>query len=178
MTGTYTIESQSPWISDRWTKVPNLPEGMSRRQAEDHMHSMMDRSSGTKYRIVMNNPESEPACQCAYECGRIEKTNWIGTIFLLKRGEEDYWDRFGAEYPVVMSCVQQIVDDAGTTDADVAVIRAAAARMADYENWMMRAGHAMATRNGKAFDRLFREMCGMINVQNKVGLYNKIGGAS
>ena len=84
-------------------------------------------------------------------------SNWHNTLFVVPRGDLDYYKRFCLAYTAVGRWIQQVRDDAQTSEADIKVLRSAGALLADFDDWAMRAVNAMRKGNPRAFHALIAE---------------------
>lgn len=140
----------------------------SRKQAEKDLAFCKDRNPHNEYRVVIL-PASHEATEAAVAQEEhplpdapTKAANWRNTLYLIRRGPGDHFDKFTEQYPVPAQWAQTVVNYAGTSDADWKVIEAAAGLLADLENWSIRAAHAMRHRKGIAFDTLANELSDML----------------
>ncbi len=95
------------------------------------------------------------ACRSAHKAGgSVAAPLWVERILLVPKGSGDYLERFAAAYPNPGRWANAVTREAGTQDADVSVIVAAAKMLADFHEWAGRAASAMRHRDAKKFDRL------------------------
>lgn len=112
------------------------------------------------YIRTMNDPCHCPACRAATR----NTAKWKQTICLVKKGNEDYLDRFAAQYPQPGKWALLVCDSAGTTDANVCIPVEAGKMLADFEDWSRRAQSAMRSRRATSFDSLASELDDMMTL--------------
>lgn len=167
----YGIECRRPDFDMTWRPLflgGKREVYKTRKAAQADADFAKDRNPQNEYRLV-----TLPASHEAVEAAVAQEThplpdapakpaNWRSTLYLIRRGPGDHFDKFIDQYPVPAQWAQAVVNYAGTSDADWKVIEAGAGLLADLENWALRAAHAMRSRKGIAFDSLANELSDLL----------------
>lgn len=155
---TFVVETMNPEIESQWRRVGT--DFKKRRDAEDEMEFFRGRNPLNKYRVVDTDARDTPAPHAPMDLP--SRTNWRKTIYLVRNGPDDYWDRFAAQYPEVFAQVQRVIDFAGNSVDDARLLQAAGGLLADMEDWARRARKAMKERKAIQFDALAHELSDII----------------
>ncbi len=140
----------------------------TREKAQAEADDCKSRNPHNDYRVVVLRAEhpdvQEATLQESHPLPKApaKDARWRSTLYLIRRGPGDHFDKFTEQYPVPAQWAQAIVNYAGTSDADWKVIESGAGLLADLENWALRAAHAMRSRKGIAFDTLANELSDML----------------
>lgn len=163
--GKFALEVFRPEIDPVWRRLASVGTFPNERKATEAMYHCLDRNPDNQYRLLDLTRESLPAptpVPDALPPAPEEDHNWRGMIYLLRKGPGDALERFADQYPVPSAWIEAVIWQAGTQDADWKVLESAGSLLADFENWSLRAAHAMRDRKAIKFDTLVSELIGLL----------------
>lgn len=157
----FGVEVRRPDFDRTWRRLDSAGTFPNRQRATDEVHFCRDRNPSCEYRVC--NLSQPPAIVVESEAAALppapeEDANWRGMIYLLRKGPGDAMERFADQYPIPTTWIEAVIRQAGTQDGDWKLLEAAGSLLADFENWSLRAAHAMRDRKAIKFDSLVSEL--------------------